>query len=208
MFLPATAGVRLVVRLLSRQRRKRRGDSGISHRRAADTGARLPLSGGAASGGHLHGEGDPVGQPGQRGLAQQLCGLAAGPGFAHRPPAPCPAGSPARPPSPGRCTRPDPSTRCTPAAAPATAPSPPTRLGRGFPITGSLSRDKAEPGMPSAPRQPLDLYCWLPPPPSLMASLNCCDADWPLPSVTFIVNVKVPAALGVPASSLLLSLGA
>jgi hypothetical protein len=41
-----------------------------------------------------------------------------------------------------------------------------------------------------------------------MVSLNCCDADWPVLSVTFMVNLKVPAAVGVPASWLLLSAGA
>jgi hypothetical protein len=41
-----------------------------------------------------------------------------------------------------------------------------------------------------------------------MVSLNCCDADWPLLSVTRIVNLKVPAEVGVPASWFLLSAGA
>jgi hypothetical protein len=41
-----------------------------------------------------------------------------------------------------------------------------------------------------------------------MVRLNYCVADWPLLSVTFMVNLKVPAVVGLPASSLLLSLGA
>src|SRR5260370_39177696 len=41
-----------------------------------------------------------------------------------------------------------------------------------------------------------------------MVRLNRCDANWPLLSVTCMVKVNVPAAMGVPASWLLLSLGA
>src|SRR5260370_17725596 len=41
-----------------------------------------------------------------------------------------------------------------------------------------------------------------------MVRLNSCDADWPLLSVTFMVNLKVPFWVGVPASWLLLSFGA
>jgi len=33
-----------------------------------------------------------------------------------------------------------------------------------------------------------------------MVRLNCCDADWPLLSVTFMVKVKVSTWVGVPAS--------
>jgi hypothetical protein len=46
----------------------------------------LPCDG--ARGRQLDGEGDPVGQPRRRGLAQQLRGPAAGPVLAHRAPAP------------------------------------------------------------------------------------------------------------------------
>src|SRR5260370_21423673 len=41
-----------------------------------------------------------------------------------------------------------------------------------------------------------------------MVRLNSCDAGWPLLSVTFMVNLKVPFWVGVPASWLLLSFGA
>ena len=41
-----------------------------------------------------------------------------------------------------------------------------------------------------------------------MVSVNCWVAWLPVLSVTFIVNVNVPAVVGVPASSLLLSVGA
>ena len=41
-----------------------------------------------------------------------------------------------------------------------------------------------------------------------MVRLKCCVADWPLLSVTFMVNLNVPTWVGVPASWLLLSVGA
>ena len=41
-----------------------------------------------------------------------------------------------------------------------------------------------------------------------MVRVNCWVAWLPVLSVTFMVNVKVPAVVGVPASSLLLSVGA
>jgi hypothetical protein len=40
-----------------------------------------------------------------------------------------------------------------------------------------------------------------------MVRLNCWVACCPLPSVSFMVKVKVPAVVGVPASWLLLSEG-
>ena len=41
-----------------------------------------------------------------------------------------------------------------------------------------------------------------------MVRPECCDVGWPVLSVAFMVKVKVPAPVGMPASRLLMPAGA